>query len=123
MPEEKQSSGPPQAKREPTIKSKGIAALVSFFLPGVGLVLCNPARTMEGVVVFLVAVVADVGIAILSFGGALIGGPAIGAILSAFSGGICCIATPIISMVSILGVLLMPLVHIAGAIHTYVRAM
>ena len=114
MPEEKISSG----KSKPIIESKGIAAVVSLFFPGVGLALCNPSRWIEGVVVFIVAVLID--IAIVAY--AVLGGPAITVVLTALSGGGCCLLGPFIWIFTLLGLFLVPVVHILGAIHTYLRA-
>lgn len=108
----------PAETKKPMLKSKGIAALVSLFFPGVGLALCNPSRMIEGIVVFIIAVIVDLGVLFLTVGVGFIGGSTI---LPALTGGVCCILTPIIWIVSALGLLVIPVVHIIGAIHTYIR--
>ncbi len=107
----------PKPAGEPMIKTKGIAAVVSFFLPGVGLALSTPKRAVEGAAVFIVALVLDV--AILAY--AFLGGPAITAILTAVSGGACCFLGPFIWIFTLLGLLGIPIVHILGAVHTWMR--
>jgi len=104
---------PSAAKKEPMIKSKGIAALISLFFPGVGLALCNPSRMIEGIVVFIIAVILDVLAVLVSIGGP-IGGQILGGITS------CCLIN-LLSFGLVLGLLLIPVVHIIGAIHTYLR--
>ncbi len=99
--------------KEPTIKSKGIAALVSLFLPGIGLALCRPSRAIEGIIVFLIAMVIDVVAILISIGGP-IGGQILGGIT------MCCLIN-LVSLGLVLGLLLIPVVHIIGAIHTYLR--
>jgi len=116
------AAGPaaPPAAQEGSM-SKGVAALISLFLPGVGLALRNPKCKLEGIAVFVAAIGLDALVALLSLGGTFIGGPLIGAILGNLTGGLCCIATPIISIISAFGMLLIPLVHVIGAMHTYMR--
>jgi len=108
MAEEKQSSG--TEKKEPMIKGKGIAALISLFLPGVGLILGNPSRTLEGAAVFIVVAILDTVVALVS----VAGGPIAGILTQ----GACCLLTPFL----LLGLFLIPILHIAAAIHTYLRA-
>ena len=107
-----------ETKKAPMLKSKGIAALVSLFFPGIGLALCNPSRMVEGVVVFIIAVIADLSVLFLTVGVGFIGGSTI---LPVLTGGACCILTPIIWVVSALGLLVIPVIHVIGAIHTYMR--
>jgi hypothetical protein len=104
---------PSVAKKEPMIKSKGIAALISLFFPGVGLALCNPSRMVEGIAVFIIAIILDVLAVLIAMGG-----PFGGQILGAVTG--CCLIN-LLSFGLVLGLFLIPLVHIIGAIHTYVR--
>jgi len=91
------------------IKSRGVAALISFFLPGVGLVLGNPSRTLEGAFVFVVVAILDALVALIS----VTGGPLAGLLTQ----GACCLLTPVF----LLGLFLIPLLHILAAIHTWLR--
>jgi len=114
---EPKASATPQVKKEPMIKSKGVAALVSLFFPGVGLALCNPSRTVEGIVVFLLVLLADFTL----FAVAFLGGTIAPVLLGIISQGLCCFLTPFITAVFALGLLVIPLLHILGAVHTYLR--
>ncbi|MEW6721978.1 MAG: hypothetical protein AB1324_01820 [Candidatus Micrarchaeota archaeon] len=104
-----QKPAAPQGEKPPpsggTIKGRGVAALVSLFLPGVGLILYERKKMMEGAAVFVIAIVLDILSLIVAFGGGLV------------AGSVCCILGPLL----LLGVFLIPVVHIAAAIHTYMR--
>ena len=91
------------------VDSKPIAAIISLFLPGVGLILYDKKKMIEGAVVFLIALIADIVVLAIS----LLGGPALGVATQ----GMCCFLTPFF----MLGLLAIPVVHILGAIHTYLR--
>lgn len=91
------------------IKSKGIAALISFFLPGVGLILGNPSRILEGAIVFILVAILDTAVVLVS----VVGGPIAGILTQ----GACCLLTPIL----LLGLFLIPILHIIAAIHTWMR--
>ncbi len=103
----------PKPKGEPMIKSKGIAALISLFLPGVGLILCNPARTIEGIVVFVIALILDILTILIS-----LGGPVAGQIVGGMT--TCCLIN-VLSMGLVLGLAFIPVIHILAALHTYMR--
>jgi hypothetical protein len=91
------------------IKSRALAALISFFLPGVGLILGNPSRKLEGAIVFIAVAILDTVVALVS----LVGGPIAGLLTQ----GACCLLTPIL----LLGLFLIPILAIIAAIHTWIR--
>lgn len=92
------------------VKSKLVASGISLVLPGIGLALYDKSKKIEGIAVFVCAIILDILAVLIS----IFGGP----VLSVISQGLCCFLTPFM----VLGIFVVPVVHVFGAIHTFLRA-